>query len=341
MQIPFKAEFFDRNYNFMMFSVIPEPEIVIDYFTLDKSSISIPGLPTISRGWYCVISQGTTVIYQGTVASITQDKSVTKVQLLPLIAMFDIQVYRDRTTYKNTNLEQWIAEIIYETFVLSDDAVQNIPGMNLMIDSDGTNGIALNLVDNIYELWTDIARKAIEGGKIAISCTMNPQQKQFNIIIKSFANTAEITLEADLPNVISSNFTLRDDWGSVNKCLIINKEKESEQATFYADDYAAPTVRRIEMVQVGDDETFSEVAKNKASELLKKSDFDNLIELQYRADDKIVPDMEIGQPCRIIKNGVTYHSVLTGITQKAGQKTLVFGGIRIDLTKILKLKGAL
>lgn len=340
MQIPFKAEFFDRDYNFMLFSVISEPEISIDYFTLDKSSISIPGLPSISRGWYCRIAQGTDVIYQGTVTSVTQDKSITKVQLLPLIAMFDVQVYRDRTTYTKRNLEQWIGEIIYQNFGDSGDSVQNISGLAIIIDSS-TSGIALNLKDNIHDFWTDIAKKAMESGKIAISCSMNPQSKAFDVTIKSFADTPEITLEADLPNVISQNFTFRDDQGSANKCLIINKDNESQQATFYADDYTSPTVWKIETVQVGDDETFSEAAENKASELLKKSDFDNLIELQYRADDKIVPEVEIGQPCRIIKNGVQYHSVLTGIIRKSGQRTLVFGSIRVDLTKILKLKGAL
>ena len=340
MQIPFKAEFFDRAYNFMLFSVIPEPEISIDYLTLDKSSISIPGLPSIARGWYCRITQGTDVIYQGTVTSVEQYRSITKVQLSPLIAMFDTQVYRDRTTYSKKKLEQWMGEIIYLNFVDSGDSVQNISGLKIIIDSS-TDGIALNLKDNIHDFWNDIAKKAMEAGKIAISCSINPQSKAFDLIIKSFANTAEIVLEADLPNVISQKFTLRDDWGSVNKCLIINKDKESEQATFYADDYAAPTVRKIETVQVSDGETFSEVAKNKADELLKKSDFDNLIELQYRIDDKIIPEIEIGQPCKIIKNGVEYHSVLTGITRKSGQKTLIFGGIRVDLTKILKLKGAL
>lgn len=341
MQIPFKAEFFDRDFNFKLFSVIPEPEITIDYLTLDKSTITIPSLPEIVRGWYCHITQGKEVVYQGTVAAVSQSKHMTTVQLSPLVALFDVQIYENRDNYTKKNLENWIMKILTENFVASNDDIQNIKGLTLAIDSPGTDGIALNLVDNIHDFWTDIAKKALESAKITISCVLNPQAQTITATIRSLASKNEITLEADLPNVISQNFTLRDDWGSTNKCIIINEDDESEQATFYASDYSAPTVCRIQTVQVSGDQTFEEAAKDKANELLRKSDFDNLIELQYRADDQIIPDMEIGQPCQIIKNGTVYHTVLTGITKKSGQKTLIFGGIRIDLTKILKLKGAI
>ena len=36
------------------------------------------------------------------------------------------------------------------------------------------------------------------------------------------------------------------------------------------------------------------------------------IELQYRIEDPMIPAIKIGQPCRIIKNGTVYRSVLTG-----------------------------
>ena len=123
--------------------------------------------------------------------------------------------------------------------------------------------------------------------------------------------------------------------------IIINQDNESETATYYASDYAAPTVYTIQTVSVESGKTFAQVSKDKADEVLRKSDFDNLIELTYRESDKIIPAMQIGQPVRVLKKGVGYHTVLTGITSKGDLKTYVFGGIRVDLTKILKLKGAI
>lgn len=338
----YKAEFFDRNFNFTCFFVIEAPEIRMDYLTLEKTTIVIPSIAVIKRGWLCHITHGATVVYQGTVASVSQSRSKTTVQLSPMIALFDVQVYKNRSTYNDdkTNLEGWMAQILTDTFIQSGDSVQNIPGMSVTVRT-ATNGIALNLKDNIHEFWKDIARKAIENAKIVIVCEFDPQFHTVSVEICSHANDSELTIEADLPNVIEQKFTLRDDWGSANKCLVINKENELEQQVFYSSDYAAPTNCRIEYVTVSSGETFSNVAKDKADELLKKSDFDNLIELQFRVDDGIIPDISIGQPCRIIKNGTVYHTVLTGITIASGRKTLTFGGIRVDLTKILKMKGAI
>lgn len=336
----YKAEFFDRNFNFKFFSDISEPEIKIDYLTLDKSVITLPLIADILRGWFCHVTYGKNIVFQGTVASVNQSKNTTVIQLSPMMSLFDVQVYKDRNTYSKTNLEGWIARIITENFINSGDNIQNITGLAVTA-STVTNGIALNLKDNIHELWKDIAKKAIENAKITISCSFDPQNRTVNVEIKSHANQSEITIEADLQNVTGQNFTLRDDWGSTNKCVIINQDNESEQAVYYASDYTAPTVCKIQTVSVESGKIFAEVAKDKADEILTKSDFDNLIELQFRSSDKIIPGIEIGQPCRIIKNGTVYHTVLTGITQKSGFKTLIFGGVRIDLTKILKLKGVI
>lgn len=339
---PFRAEFFDRQINYRFFVVIDEPEIKMDYLTLDKTAVTLPGLCNISRGWFCRIVRGKDTIFQGTVASVTQSKNTTEVQLSPMVALFDTQVYKDRTTYNDTktNLEGWIAGILRENFLNSGDSVQNLCGFSVSAPTT-TNGVALNLEDNIHDFWNDIAKKAIENAKIVISCSFDPADKTVSAVVKSHAADTEITLEADLPNVVDQNFTIRDGSDSTNKCVIINQADESQKATYTLSDYTAPTICRIETVTVPTGKTFQEIAKDRADEILRKSDFDNFIELQYRAEDALVPEIKIGQPVRILKNSKEYHTVLTGYSQKAGFKTLTFGGIRIDLTKIMKLKGAI
>ena len=49
--------------------------------------------------------------------------------------------------------------------------------------------------------------------------------------------------------------------------------------------------------------------------------------------------MDISQIVEIIKDGKSYNSVLTGREIKPGIVKLIFGMIRLDLTKILNMKG--
>lgn len=319
---------------------IPQPEIRIDYLTLEKTSVTIPSLPDISRGWFCRITKGVKVEFYGVVNSVSQSESSTTILLSPMQSLFDVQIYKKKSTYRKSNIEGWIAAILTENFINSGDSVQNIFGLSIS-QLSCTNDVALNLEDDIFNFWTDVARKAIESAKIVIFCTFDPSERSVDATIVNMSGFSEITIEADLSNIQNQNFTLRDNYGNVNKCVIINSKNDSEKTTFYASDYSAPTVCRYERVTVGSDETFSDVARARADELLKNSDFNNLIELQYRVSDLIIPELRIGQPCRIIKQSTVYHTVLTGMTISNGLKTLIFGGVRVDLTKILKLRGVI
>ena len=343
MQIPYRAEFFDRQLNYKFFSVVEQPEIKMDYLTLDKTSLTVPSVIEIDRGWFCRIVRGANQVFQGIVASVSQSRSSTTITLSPMIALFDTQVYKDRTSYNKTDIEGWIAGILRENFSVHngvDGVVENIQGFTVTTNSS-TNGVALSLDDNIHYFWSEIATKAIENGKVAIECSFDPMLKTVSATVKSFAAVSEITLESDLPNVISRNFTMGDRLGGPNKAMIINQDNESQQQFFFSSDYAPPTVLNIERITVKTGKTFAETASERASEILNTSEFNSLIELQYREDDMIVPEIKIGQPCRILKSNLIYHSVLTGITLKGGIKTLIFGGVRVNLTQKLKLKGAI
>ena len=335
-----KAEFFNRTFDFMFFSVIQEPEIVFDYMTLDKTSIVIPGIADISRGWYCHITQGARVVFQGIVSGVDTGKSVTTVQLSPMIALFDFEFYRDRKTYNNnkTDAESFLRSAILDTFA-GDDTVQNIPGLNVTAATH-TDGVDFNLKDNVHAFW-DLARKAIKSHTIAINCDFDPMAKNVTAVIANYSAESEITIDSDLPDISDRKFSLRDNYGSVNKAIIYNAKNSAQSKTFYASDYAAPVIQRVAEVTVEDGGNFESAAREKAAELLRKSDADDLIELTLRQDDRIIPDMRIGQPVRILRQNTAYHTVLTGYTVKGGTKMLVFGGIRVDLTKILKLKGAI
>lgn len=338
----YKAEFFDTSFNFKYWSKIAEPEFVYDYLTLDKTVIVIPGVADIRRGWYCHITResSSAPVWQGFVSGVDTTKSTTSVQISPLVALFDFEFFYNRKTYNDnkTDVEGWLRSAILGAFA-GGDSVQNIPGLTVTAATH-TDGVDLNLKDNIHQLW-DLARKIIQNNRIAIDCGFDPQAKTITVVIRNHSVESEITIEADLENITDQKFTIRDNWGDVNKVIIYNADNLSQSQTFTATDYAAPVVQRIAEVTVGEGETFANVARVKAAELMRTSDADNLIELTFRAADRIIPDIGIGRGVRILKAGKEYHSVLTGYSLKGGMKTYIFGGVRIDLSKRLKLKGAI
>lgn len=338
----YKAEFFDTSFNFKYWSKIAEPEFVYDYLTLDKTVIVIPGVADIRRGWYCHITResSSAPVWQGFVSGVDTTKSTTSVQISPLVALFDFEFFYNRKTYNDnkTDVEGWLRSAILGAFA-GGDSVQNIPGLTVTAATH-TDGVDMNLKDNIHQLW-DLARKIIQNNRIAIDCGFDPQAKTITVVIRNHSVESEITIEADLENITDQKFTIRDNWGDVNKVIIYNADNLSQSQTFTATDYAAPVVQRIAEVTVGEGETFANVARVKAAELMRTSDADNLIELTFRAADRIIPDIGIGRGVRILKAGKEYHSVLTGYSLKGGMKTYICGGVRIDLSKRLKLKGAI
>ena len=334
MQTPYKSEFFDPQINYKCMSPIPAPNINYDYLTIAKTTLTVPKIMDIQRGWYAHVTQGSNVIYQGIVTSVEQNKNITKVTCKPLLSLFDVQAYQDRTLIYSVSIEQFIETIIDNLYVNTTDNVQKIPGLKVTTKTE-TNGVKLNLKDNIHNLH-DILVKSLEIANIVVDVTLYPQNKSIDVVIANYSEYPIRTIESDLKNIISRDFVLRDDYGIVNKIIIINEDNEAEQATYYADDYAPPSVWEIDYISISDDETFADKAAERAAEALAKKDFDNLIEISVKQDDKIVNNMSIGQKCKIIKNKTVYTSVLTGYEIKNNIITYIFGSIRMDLTKILE-----
>ena len=89
-----------------------------------------------------------------------------------------------------------------------------------------------------------------------------------------------------------------------------------------------------------DEQTMAQFLNGLNHPIKKIADFQpysNLIELTMANDDGLVKpeQMEFGQQVEIISDGVAYRSILTG--RERGKNTkLVFGTVRLDLTKILR-----
>ena len=89
-------------------------------------------------------------------------------------------------------------------------------------------------------------------------------------------------------------------------------------------------------------QNFNSIISGYAKKVFKTSKYQNLIEITVKPDDDMIKplDMSIGQIVNIIHDGVSYNSILSGREiQKNGLVKLIFGTIRLELTKILNMKG--
>ena len=89
-------------------------------------------------------------------------------------------------------------------------------------------------------------------------------------------------------------------------------------------------------------EKFADLLTAYSNKVFKASKYTNLIELTVKPDDTMINPltMQIGQVVNIIHDGVSYNSILSGREiQNNGLVKLIFGTIRLELTKILNMKG--
>lgn len=335
MPMPYKAEFFDRDLNYQGWSLMADPEMIFDYLTLDVSKLTLPNSLPIQRGWYVHITESGKAKWQGVVTAVSATEKNTSVSVKPLISLFDTTVMT--TVNNNLSAEQYIADILTATFINNSDTVEVINGLEILVNSN-TTGVQLATEEETQKIH-DVIVSALEKAQIVVNAEFKPSQKK--IIVNIGTATATIVkIDADAPGIIDKSFSFRDDYGQVNKVIVYNKDKVSQTAVFYSEDYEPPTVRKITSVSVGDDETFSEKAKEAADKELEKKDFDNCIELSFPSSYKLIPDIEIGQEVNVYHSGKMYTSFLTGRQlSKTGIITLVFGSVRLDLTQILKMEG--
>lgn len=75
-----------------------------------------------------------------------------------------------------------------------------------------------------------------------------------------------------------------------------------------------------------------------ATKAFIKSKYQNLIEVSTLVEDNLIKplEMEIGQIVNVIHDGKAYNSILTGRQMRGGKIKLIFGTIRLELTKILR-----
>lgn len=344
MQKLFKIEIFSSTFEFKDFSVIDKPTISFDYLTLENNEITVLKKINASKGDYVNITDiHNNSIYQGIVADITFNKNTSSLTLRPLLSILDVMVDFDRTDLTTMSLEDFLGRIITNTYMINSDALQNI-SIDIT-EKTTTLNAKLNLKDNVHNLY-EICLLAFNLYGVVVSANLMPQAKKINIEIGKIESNG-LAIELDLHNILDKNIVIGDDYGALNKVKFINKADETQTATYYLTTdgtISTNNINRISPVffttEYIESDVFVDDAFNRANELLSATKYNNLIEVTCRTDDKLINPlkMKIGDKVTLITANKVYSSVMTGYELNLDIITLVFGSIRLELTKKLILE---
>lgn len=353
MQGSFLVEIFKRDFSFLSKAVIEEQKIEFDYMSIENNELKVPGyLEAYKKSFVQITTEEARI--QGVIDSVEYTAKETKIKYKVLLSIIDVEVYKDRTALSDLSAEQFLGEMIEETFVNNPDELQNILGLAVEYLSE-TTGAALNLTENIHNIY-ELSLKVFRKYGIVVEMEFDATQK--SLVCRIGKRELETkTIEAELKNVLEASVVLKDDDESVNKVVIIGEYNEDDPLfgqtlarTFYLDkatgettqtptERVEPVVFRYKVLTI-DAETFEEDAYEEAYDLTYKEECDNSIKIKVGKADPLyqISGFEIGQPCVVIKKGVRYATIFTGWTRDK-VITLLFGLARVEYTKKIRRKG--
>lgn len=346
----YNTEIFDRNMDYVYHCFSAPETIFFDYLTLEKTTFILPPNANPYLGDYIRVTDVGTgeTVYTGIISGVSRQGTVS-IEAEPLQSIFNADVFFDRALLESETLEDFIKGIIVQQYQNNTDELQNTPFITVSTTSS-TTGAKLNLKDNVHNLY-EIITKAFEQYGVIVSASLSLSPKALAVTIGKATATKRV-IEGDSNAILSSNYVLQDTYKTLNKTTVVNKNDETQAATFYLDTDGSVTQTPAERItpvffsyqyieyQSSEDRTFLEAAQEAAESTLTPQEFNNLIELTAKNDSKIVPvsSIQIGDVVTVRHNGEAYDTVLTGYERSEKTTKLIFGSVRIDITKILRME---
>lgn len=352
---PFNVEIFDRQFNLIQHYNVGAIDYNYDYLSTVENSILIEFNENVEKGDYIRIVNNTDS-YFGFISSIAVNEAIqgfSEIRFKPFIALFDAPILFDTTLQgSGTSLEQAIADIITAYWINNTDASENIYGLEVQTLSTTSNwGFHITsdqkgLSKAIINFMTSIIRRSLTKYQVGLYAEPDFTNKKIVVSIGVKAlNTFYI--EADLPNVIEKSIIVNETTEDMNKLVIYDQADLVTNVIYYKhpdgtydtvdDDRITPVIYGITSVAVSEGDTFADVAEDAANKQFDVDTYSNLIEITVQNEDEIVmpQSLTIGQIVNVISNGTSYSSILTGV-ERSNKTKLIFGTIRLDLTKIIK-----
>lgn len=352
---PYSVEIFSPDFQLRQHYNVGEIAYKYDYLSMAENTITIKYDKNVAQGDYIWITRGSRKHF-GIIKNITvgqQTNATSQIRYTPFESIFDRDIMFDTDLQESEKtLEDTMADIIRAYWIQNADGVQNVPGLKVGTLSE-TNKWGFHITSDVAGLHKaiinfgdSIIRRAMT--KYQIGLYVEPDFEKKEILVKiGKKSTEKFCIEADLPNVFKKSIVLDEKTQDTNKLVIYDNRNLEDTITYYRHPDKSfdtidkgritPVVYDIAAVTVQQSQTFEQAAAEYAAKSFDRESFRNLIELTVLNDDRLAnpSNLIIGQEVSVISNGVEYPSILTG--REVGNVTkLVFGTIRLDLTKILK-----
>lgn len=334
MPTPYRIEIYNRDFTLDTWALCNEPSYRFDYLTLEEWQVSAIGTMKPRRGNYVQIVQGNQIKYQGvlTNSETGTEEGITTMYVRPLLSLLDYDVYLP-TIPTAFSIEYLLSNFIHWGRKNNPEPSANLQGL-VVVTTTSTAGALTTGEENITNLWS-CAVQALKTHRIVITANLLTAQRKIQFVIGKMEERSYI--ETDLPNILSKTFSLQENNGNPNCCLITNKDNPSEYLWF-ANETENNGIWKVVEITLKDNESFEEKAAEQALATITPTEFDNSVEISVLEDDKLVPLNKIGTSVDIVANGRVIPSVLTAIAIENKIKTLTFGAIRLDLTRQLILQ---
>ena len=363
---PYKVEFFyidyttvdgtlRGNYIYRDWSLVSNPILHFDYFCLTKSQITIPkNLTTIKKGDVAHITdkKGNTV-YQGIITEISPKRNgSTNIYLIPLMSWFDTERKINTSWVKNT-LEQTITNFIAYCFGYTYDPYEYIPRRSSSAATGTTmpSYIFESDIINFYDWLCEIASTY----RIYVDVYINFTNKNTYIIVKNMqTNGTYYELEVGVSDCLEYSIDLSQS-NSTNKIVLYDEADPSTSVIYYllnnntiSTTYTSstriiPTISQTMYISTPSGSTFADMALQKATNILKKSLYNNQIVVKVRRESRTIPtNMVIGNLAYVFDESHSpISTILTAWELDDNSITYTFGINRMSLTKKLQMQGRL
>ncbi len=348
---PYNVEVFTQRFEMVANSNVNEVTHKEDYLSSDENSITVFPMPGIAKEDYIRISRDGEE-YAGVITEITYSKDLQTISYKPLMELLNTDILFDVDLQQTGTLEGFIADRITEMFIVNEDQAQNITGLSVVAltqtpdwyfhitpkDSGGHY--------NIVNLINSVIIPAMQKYGVLVKPVLDIQNRSIRIDIGRVP-AGTFIIESDLPNVIDKQITIKSVSTDVNKLVIYDAADYETKRVYYLhpdlsydtrdEDRITPVNCEITSLQVEEGKSFESAAISEAYNKFANLAYSNLIEITVMKGDALIhpEEMQFGQVVKIISGGVEYSSIVTG--REIGQNIkLIFGTIRLDLTKILR-----
>ena len=235
---PYNVEIFDRSITLRSHYEIDSLDYAVDYLDPESNSVKLPVSVAVEITDYIWIRRGTEKVF-GVVSGVSDNESgMRDVKFADFASMFDIDIMVNVEELGQTALENYVAEQVSKVYITNSDLQQLIPGLSVRAVpsvADWTLDIEPETDETsnaIVKLFDDVILPAFQGYEVVVNAEPDIMAKKILLTV-SVNNSAAVTIEAELENILAKEIAVRKVSKEINKLTVYNKKDFDYCAVYY------------------------------------------------------------------------------------------------------------